>query len=382
MNDLVIIGSGLAGYSLAKEWRKLDIKSSLTIITADQGEFYSKPQLSNALAHGRDPQQIVMSTVEHMRETLQAEIITQTRVLSIEPQQKICQCDNGQSIRYQRLILANGAYKITPPLQGDAVLQLMSVNNLDDYRRFRKWIAEKKHIVILGAGLVGCEFANDLLNLNCKVSIVAPEHTPLVKFVPQPIGRCLIDALSAQGVDWHLGKLAEAVNHTNDGLLLQLNDGSVLKTDGVMCAIGLRAASSLAQSADLNVDHGVVVDTYLRSSDPYIYALGDCAQVNGFCLQYIAPLLQCARALAKILAGEETPVHYPAMPVLVKTPTCPIISCLPLQKEQDGEWCYDGKAPHLRAQWFDANGKLMGFALAGETMHDRMTLLKAIPNWF
>jgi len=381
MSDVVIIGSGLAGITLAKEWRKLDKTSSLTIITQDQGDFYSKPQLSNAFAHQREPDQMVMSTASHLQETLSATFYTHTTVESIDPINKTIQCDNGQRIAYGQLVLANGAKKISPPLQGDALADVQSINNLDDYRHFRQWLQDKKHIAILGAGLVGCEFANDLQNTDCKVTIIAPEAHPLSRLVPEPIGRCLVHAFQQAGVQWNLGVFAESVHYAGDGVAVGLSDESNLVVDGVLSAIGLRADTSLAETAGLTVNRGIVVDRYLRTSNPSIFALGDCAEVNGFCLQYIAPLLQCARALANILKGQETPVRYNAMPVIVKTPLCPIISCLPISQE-DGDWVFEGEVPHIRAQWKNAAGELKGFALAGETMRDRMSLLKAMPAWF
>jgi rubredoxin-NAD+ reductase len=374
IKSLVIVGSGLAGYMLAKEFRKLNKEARLVIVTEDDGHFYSKPQLSNALLHGKTAESLVMTSREQMEDQLDAEIVAQATVTAINAQEHRVFVGD-RSFEYDRLVLACGARVINVPLQGDAVDRLVSVNNISDYAHFRQWLSGKKHIGVLGAGLVGCEFANDVLNGGFDVSVFSLDAYPLPRLVPSSLGVVLQEALSEKGVRWHLNNAVTTVNALDSGCELTLADGKKVEVDGVMSAVGLRADVSLAQQAGLTVQKGIVVNEYLQTSDADIYALGDCAEVGGQVLQYVAPLLLCARALAKTLAGDDTTVNYPLMPVVVKTPACPVVSALPLS-DMDGEWVVEGDGLDWQARFVDGNGALHGFALTGGCVKQRMALIK------
>ncbi len=377
---IVIIGSGLAGYSVAKEFRHLNNEARIVLITADRGDYYSKPQLSTAFNAGKTVSDLVMNTAEHMSEKLDTTIVTNTLIRSIDRDHKKIIAD-AYECTYDQLVLALGADKLTAPLDGDALDTIQSVNTLEEYEKFRAWLEGKKRIGILGSGLVGCEFANDLTTGGYDVVVMAPDRYPLQRFVPEKIGRTLQDALTAKGVTWHLCHFATEVNKTATGYDVLLDDMRRVEVDGVFSAIGLRPHTQLAERAGLAVENGIVVNNVLQTSDPSIYALGDCAQVCGHSLLHIAPLLSCARALSKTLAGEPTEVHYPAMPIIIKTPICPIQTVFP-QDSENCNWTFQGEAPNLEAQCLDSSGNLQGFSLTGNTLRRRAELLKLLQDLF
>lgn len=380
MTPLVIIGSGLAGYMLAKEWRKLDTQTPLIMITADDGAFYSKPLLSTALTQQKNPDQLAMTSAEAMAQELNAKIYCQSVVTAIDPLENIITF-NQQTLKFSRLVLACGAETITPQLTGDAVDEMQTVNNLGDYRKFRQWLSGKKHIAILGAGLVGCEFANDLVNTGHTVTLIAPDTHPLMTVLPAPVGRVLQDLLAKQGVIWQLGHLATAVNHRGQQYVITLANQQEILVDGVFSAVGLRPQTNLARRAGIIVNRGIRVNRLLQTNFAHIFALGDCAEIDGLVQMYVAPLLQSARALAKILAGGHEPVHFPVMPIVLKTPVLPLVF-MPPPAEVIGEWRIEGEDHHLRALFHDASGQLRGFVLAGEKIRDKMTLAKQLPLIF
>jgi rubredoxin---NAD+ reductase len=380
LQNLVIIGSGLAGYMLAKEWRKLDNKSPLTIITASEGNFYSKPLLSTSLTQQKTPDMLAMKSSKDMEQELNAIIHNNSVVEEIDLKRRVISF-NDDEILFSHCVLATGANKIAPPLKGDAVSDIQSVNNLQDYSKFRAWLKDKKHIAILGAGLVGCEFANDLINVGIKVDIIAPETHALASLVPEPIGNQLVNALANKGVTWHLGRLAKAVNKNNNQYEVLLSDKSTVMVDGVMSAIGLKPNLGLAELAGIKTNRGIQVNRYLQTNEKNIFAVGDCAEVDGEVRQYVAPLLQCARALAKVLAGAGEPVHYPTMPVVIKTPACPVVSSPP-PINVAGDWHFEGEGSHLKALYYDEQGQLRGFALVGDKVRDKMPLAKQLPLVF
>ncbi len=135
---------------------------------------------------------------------------------------------------------------------------------------------------------------------------------------------------------------------------------------------------ALAEAAGLAVQRGIVTDALLQTSAPGVYALGDCAEVAGHQLPYVMPIMQAARALAKTLAGTETAVQYPAMPVVVKTPACPTVVCPP-PPGVDGGWEETITAEGVRALYRDTTGALRGYALVGAATTDKQALTKEIP---
>lgn len=379
-NPIIIIGTGLAGYQLAREFRKSDPNTPLILLTADEGRFYSKPLLSTALTSGKTPETLTTATAETMASQLNAQIRNHTTVTRIDPINKTVWVGD-EALLYSKVVLACGADVIKAPLQGDGVADVLSVNHLYHYAMFQALIKNKKHITILGAGLIGCEFANDLSNAGYKVHVIAPARTPLELLIPQEVGQLLQKALADNGVHWHLQCVAHSVNKTNQGYRLELSDHTILETEFVLSAIGLIPHIKLAETANMKTQRGIVVNRYLETSVEDIYALGDCAEVEGHVLPYITPLLNCSRALAKTLAGERTAVDYPAMPVIVKTPAHPLAICPP-PKGLLGEWKIETEGNNVRALFYDTNQQLFGFVLTNEAVKERMTLAKSLPALF
>ncbi len=377
MKPIIIIGTGLAGYTLAKELRKLDKDTPLVMFSADDGTFYSKPMLSNALAQGRTPDALASASAEKMATDLNATIHVQAPVDDIDTQHRLVH-HAGCAQPYSQLVIASGARPIRLPLKGNAANQVMSINNLQDYRTFRDQLREGDDVAIIGPGLIGCEFANDLLEAGHRCQVIGPDAWPISTLLPEIVGERLREALAACGVEWHLRNGVTHIDRDGNGYRLQLQQGKPFHADLVLSAIGLRADTRLAEKAGLKIERGIAVDRLLRSNDPMIYALGDCAQVAGHYLPFVMPIMHAARALAKTLAGQPTEVHYPAMPVVVKTPACPI-AVAPPPRDASGEWCIDSDADGIAARYLAADGRLLGFALCGAASKQRMALARVLP---
>jgi rubredoxin-NAD+ reductase len=375
-SSIVIIGTGLAGYILAKELRKIDTQSHLVIVTANDGTFYSKPLLSTSLTAKREIAKIATADVVTMAKQLNAEIHVATTVSRIDSANKRLELLNG-FIPYQKLVIATGSSVIRPPLLGNAVDDILSVNDLEDYARFCEVIAGKKKIAILGAGLVGCEFANDLINTHHLVHMIDPACYPLQRLLPERLGRILETTLAENGLNWHFGHLVYEVNRIDSGYRLVLSDRRQLDVEVVMSAIGLRPKIELAEKAGIKTNYGILVDRYLQTSHQDIFALGDCAEVGGLVLFFVSPLLQCAKALAKTLTGNPTQVVYPVMPVVLKTPSCPIVIASP-PRNLSGNWVIEGEGRDLLALYYDNNKQLTGFALTGKKVARKNELVSAM----
>ena len=379
MAPIVILGSGLAGYTVAREFRKLDAASPLTIVTRDDGAVYSKPMLSNALAGGRSAAALASADAAGAAAQLNATVRAHREVTAIDTGARSVTLADGEQLEYSQLVLALGADPIRVPLAGDAADAVMQVNDLADYARFLAAIEHASHVTILGAGLIGSEFANDLLASGRRVDVIDPAPWPLGRLVPERIGRAMAARLGAAGVNLRLGTTAAAVERAGTRLRVQLDGGDAIDTDAVLSAIGLRPRTQLAQATGLTVNRGIVVDRQLRTSAPGVFALGDCAEVEGQVLPFVMPLMNAARALAKTLAGQPTDVRYPAMPVVVKTPAAPLAVSPPATWAQ-GNWHFEeGADGSLAATFVDAQGGLLGFALLGGAPATRQALTRRLP---
>lgn len=378
MSNITIIGSGLAGYTLAREIRKLNTTVPIQIFTADDGTYYSKPQLSSAFTHQKTADKLVGASVERIAQQLNAIIHTHTPVTRIASDlQKIY--TNDQAFSYGSLVLAQGAMPVKPKLPAVTTQKIMAINNLQDYREFRILSENKKHITILGAGLVGCEFANDLVNGGFQVEVVALSATPLDLLLPHALGEVIQTNLANIGVSWNLGQSITAITQDEEKLYLTLSNEKHITTDLLISAIGLKPILELAQASGITTKQGICVDRYLQTNLANIYALGDCAEVEGHSLLYVAPLVIGARALAHSLTGNKTAASYPPMPIIIKTPASPVVSNPPPPGIQ-GEWRITGSDANKKALFYDNENNLRGFALTGDTISEKIALVKELPH--
>lgn len=374
---IVILGSGLAGISVARELRKLDKEIPLTIVTSDDGVFYSKPSLSNALAAGKSAPQLVLTQRDALAAQLGVAIRAHTRVTRLLPGEHAIETDGGR-LEYGRLVLALGAQPIRLPIAGDGAKGILSVNSLGDYAAFRDRLAGVKQVAILGGGLIGCEFANDLRLAGIDVAVFDLAPQALGRLLPPQAAEFFRAGLEAAGVRFHFNTSISRVDRTQDGMLLTDTQGQEFNADQILSAVGLKPELELARAAGLQTNRGVVTDLLLATSDPDVFAVGDCAEVQGLVLPFVLPIMQQARALAKTLAGTATAVNYPAMPVVVKTPACPTVVCPP-PAGAAGVWREEVEATGVRALFEDADGKPLGFSLVGEAIKDKQALAARMP---
>jgi rubredoxin-NAD+ reductase len=391
--SVVIIGSGLAGYNVARELRKLDASVPIVVVSRDHAGFYSKPMLSNALAGKKTAATLVMKPADKMAEDIKGRVIANSAVTAIDTQARSLTLASGEVLAYRDLVLALGADPIRLPIQGDAADTILSVNDLDDFAKFAEALDTAaggqpvKRVAILGAGLIGCEFANDLLHRGISPTVLDLADRALARLLPPEASARLQDKLQAGGTTFRFGtgvssvsRTAHAQSDSDSVLTLTLSDGSTMGADLVLSAIGLKPRTHLATEAGVLTGRGVMVNRELATNVPHVYAVGDCAEVDGHLLPYVMPLMQQARALAATLSGKPTPVSYPAMPVVVKTPAWPTVVCPPPANAQ-GQWTVVADDESVEARFTAAGNpeQLLGFALQGKATAQRQALAALIP---
>ena len=435
---VIIIGSGMAGYTLARELRKLTNSLPIVMVCQDSGDSYAKPTLSNAYAQNKLADSIANASAAKMAETLNLTLLNFHQVTDINTDEQVIVVHSlvneasQTTLAYRDLVLATGAHSRMLPNIAVNHQTIFAVNHLDEYKSFQQRLNTLKSqksapvkVAIIGAGLIGCEFANDLIGQNTDnqtaditVAVFDKAARPLAQQLPSQAGIMLQDALTQSGVTFYLGTDITSIttnvntnNDTNDNATVTIsfdkdNQSQTFEADIVLIAIGLVANTELAASANIaiassqpinptithlprTVQQGIKVDAYLATSAKHIYAIGDCANVMGSYMPYVMPLMNQAKALAKTLADPNmapTKVAYPAMPVAIKTPSLPLV-VLPVSGQYSDDQLYwqttqttDGMV--MTAHPKDDPHSILGFVLAGkEAAKQRLTLTKQVADW-
>ncbi len=224
----------------------------VTLVTADDGAFYSKPNLSNALAAGKTAAALASASAEKMAAGQNATVLTHTRVTAIDTQRQRIRSDGGE-LEYRQLVLALGADPIPHGLVGSGAADVLVVNDLADYAAFRGAIDGKKRITVLGGGLIGCEFANDLVHAGFAVDVVHLGGWPLERLLPIEAGQRLAGSLAKLGVRWHFGRTGKRACEAAATAIGSCSTMGGHRSRCRVSAIGLRPRTQLAQAAGIPV---------------------------------------------------------------------------------------------------------------------------------
>lgn len=360
---IVIVGAGVAGWSVAEAIRARDRHTPILLISACEGYSYPKPALSTAFAHHKTADGLIEQDASSKAKGLNIELRTQTRIIKIDTAKKRLTTVKG-GIGYRKLILALGAKPRRPDISGDAESDIMRVNDLSAYRQLRQRLNNRvQHVTILGAGLIGCEFADDLSAAGYQVTVIDPAPRPLFSLLPDDTSAMLKQALEHKGVQWMMNTSMMALKKSADDFEAVLSSGQILRTDLVLSAAGLVVDTRLARKAGLATDRGITTDRLMKTSDEDVYALGDCASVEGEIFAFIEPIRRQAETIAAHIRGEQRPFDTLPPLIRVKTPSFPLTICPPsgqarvdlLQKQTDDD----------RLEYLD-NNHVVGFVLSGK----------------
>ena len=361
---VIVVGTGLAGYNLAREYRKLNTTTPLIMITSDDGRMYYKPAISTGYHTNKSPDQLATASAEEMALELRAEIQTFSSIKSIDEHYQVVETTSGK-LKYAKLVLATGARCIELPIAGNGLESVYSINDLMDYSTFRQAMEGKKHVLIIGGGLIGSEYANDLIQSGYGVTVVDPLPSVLGTLMPKAASDSVKNALKNAGVQFHFETVVEKIETQGTGIKATLASGKEVNADIVLSAVGVRPDLTLAKEAGLQTNRGIITDRSLKTSANNIYALGDCAEVDTHLLFYVAPLVEGAKKLASTINGDEQQVYYGTMPVIIKTTLFPVTVSPP--PKTDGQWHIDIESPKgVKAVFKTPEDELVGYALTGD----------------
>ncbi|MBG3020021.1 MULTISPECIES: NADH:flavorubredoxin reductase NorW [Proteus] len=375
-NGIVIIGAGFAARQLVKNIRKFNADIPITLIASDSIDEYNKPDLSHVISQAQSADDLTKQTAQDFALQYQLAIHPYTQITDINTDEKRIQSMQGEQWYYDKLILATGAKTYCPPISGHELM--LTLNSQQEYRAYETQIHHAKRILILGAGLIGTELAMDFSRAGKEVILADISGQLLSSLIPADLSGRLQSSLTEIGVRLMLKSPLQSLTQTDNGILATFNQHHQLTVDCVIAATGLTPNIELAHLAGLHTDRGIIVNEYLQSSDKDIYALGDCAQINGSLLPFLQPIQLSAMHLAKSLVGENNaPLNLPPMIIRVKTPLMPLHLAGETARK-DLTWNISTTQSGIIAKGFDENDELRAFVVTEEQVKEAFALLRTL----
>ncbi|MEG1627813.1 NADH:flavorubredoxin reductase NorW [Pseudomonas sp.] len=372
--DIVIVGSGFAARQVVKNLRKLDSDVPIRLIAADTCDEYNKPDLSHVISLKQSADDMTRQSAGDFAEMYRLTLNSHCQLTAIDRENKRIVAGN-ETFGYDTLILATGAQAIVPPIPGRE--WMVTLNSQQEYRRAQDALREAQRVLILGAGLIGTELAMDANRAGKQVILLDKCHSLLASLLPVEVSSRLQHRLCQMGVEMLFNQGLESIEKTNDGLLATLSNGRRINTDVVIASIGLKPDTTIAAQAGLWVDRGIEVDERMCTSDPHIFAVGDCAQIQGKLLPFLQPIQLSAMALARNVLGGNEDVKFPAMLVKVKTPEMPLHLAGETSRK-DLQWQISLESQGLVARGLDMDGQLRAFVVSEDQMKQAFVLLRQL----
>ncbi|MBP7689292.1 MAG: NAD(P)/FAD-dependent oxidoreductase [Thermoflexales bacterium] len=279
MDQYVIVGSSIAGLSAAEAIRERDSAAAISIVSEEPYGLYSRPGLAYVLRGDIPEKQLFSRTPDDLRKLRATSI--HARAEFLRPAQHQVVLANGQTLIYDRLLVATGSSAIAPTFPGAQLRGVLQLDNLDDTRALLKAAARNKTAVVIGGGITALELVEGLRARGLKVHYFMRGDRFWANVLDEAEARLIEDRLRDEGVIIHTRtQVKQAIGKRDKLTAVETQSGEQIKCDVLAVAIGVRPRLELAQTANLALERGILVDEYLRTSAPDVYAAGDVAQVH------------------------------------------------------------------------------------------------------
>ena len=304
----LIIGGGMTADAALGGIRSVDEGGSIGMISAEENPPYDRPPLTKGLWKNKPFEDIWRGTGER-----DVDLHLRTWIRSLDPQGKRVTDDQGREFTYEKLLLATGGTPRELPFGAGNIIYYRTV---EDYKQLHELAQEKRHFAVIGGGFIGSEIAAALAMNDQRVSIIFPEKGIGAQRFPGDLSDFLNDYYRQHGVEVITGETVSDMSSENQGITLKTRSGRQINADVVVAGIGIRPNTELAESAGLQVEDGIIVDEFLRTSDPDIYAAGDVASFYNPALdkrirvEHEDNANTMGKIAGKNMAGELTPYHH------------------------------------------------------------------------
>lgn len=306
--DLVVVGSGMAAARLVETLRRRGDRRSIVLLGAERSLPYNRIMLSPLLAGEADWQQLITRPAEWYEQHA-VELRLGAAVVAVDRAQKIVRCADGADLQYRELVFATGSRAALPPLPGIDLPGVMAFRDFDDVTALQHASSQGGDAVVLGGGLLGLEAAVALAARGMRVTLVHRSSQLMNRQLDGLAASYLQRAIEKRGVTIRTGIapakiIGSVVNGERAPSAVELANGEQIAAQLVVVATGIQPVTELAQQAGLAVNHGIVVDACMRTSDDAMYAIGECNELDGETVGLVAPIWQQVDVLAANLCGE------------------------------------------------------------------------------
>lgn len=310
---VVIVGSGVAGVTAARTIRENDPKAKISVYTNENHLYYPRPRLYEVLSGEAEPREIYMFS-EEWYEKRRIKVHLNKKVLGIETARKELLLEDRSRVKYDKLLLANGAHPFVPPIKGVEKTGVFSLRSIKDALTIKEYTKKTRKAIIIGGGLLGLEFAASLRKLGQQVEVVEIFPRLLPRQLDQDGATILKDRIERRGINIVLGVKTEEILGKKMVSGILLNNGKEFSGNLVLISAGVRSNTDLAIEAGIRVDKGVVVDEYLQTSVNDVYAAGDIAEFDGRVYGIIPAAMEQAKIATINMLEKEKQVYKGTIP--------------------------------------------------------------------
>jgi nitrite reductase [NAD(P)H] large subunit len=308
MKKLVVVGNGMAGIGCVEQILKHAQKFEMTVFGEETHLNYNRILLSSVLAGEKAADDIILNSLEWYEQN-QISLQLGVRITDVDASAKTVLGDDGSVSPFDKLLLATGSSPLIPKIDGVRKDGVYVFRNLDDVRLLLERAGKGVRAVVIGGGLLGLEAARGLQVQGCEVTVVHLMNTLMERQLDFPGGGYLKSKMECLGIHVLLERNTTAIlgNEKVEGI--EFADGSSLKADMVVIAAGIRPNAELGRKAGLKVNRGIVVNDFMETSHPDIFAVGECTEHKGVCYGLVAPLLEQGKVLAATITGNKGPKY-------------------------------------------------------------------------
>ncbi len=277
--DYLIIGSGVAGYNALKELLTLRPKAKIVMITSDRYYPYDRPPLSKDYLKGKIDKEMLFFEPEDFYKRDNLEVILKKKVEKIDTEDKVAILEDGDNISFNKALIATGGSPRKLGINGENLRGVHYLRTLDDADGIKSEISKGKNAVIIGGGFIGIEVSSSLTMLGVRTTVI--EVMPYIwsTFVDEKISNFIQKYFETKGVQFILNESVKEIEGDERVKAVVLNSGKKLNADFVVIAVGIKPNVEIAQQSGINVNNGIVVNEYLQTNHPDIYAAGDVANI-------------------------------------------------------------------------------------------------------
>lgn len=301
---ILILGSSAGAISCADTLRKNDSDIQITVAGKEEILPYYRPQLSHMLGEGKIDSRFYLKPENYYKDN-NIELLQGKEAVRIDRDAKKVEFSSGESIDYDKLIIAVGSRNFVPPVEGSDLTGVFNLKFYEDMEKINGYMADKSTVTIIGGGLLGIEAAWTLKKTGKNVNVLEFGDRLMARQLSEKASQIVQDELRGEGINVFTQKSTKCIIGNEKVEKIILESGEEIPTDMLMFSVGVRPETGLATGAGIETDRGIVVNENMRTSDEDIYAVGDCAQVNGICLGIWPLAMQTGKIAALDILGKE-----------------------------------------------------------------------------